>query len=107
MVGWTPLVTSSEANEFVSQGIETSAFIIGVLTAGGGTFGYIKTGSIPSVTAGVTVGVLVCTFIPIMIPGILLVDEEFYFDSTAPILTFISTYSEAIAFSIVKITELN
>ncbi|KAH8766992.1 transmembrane proteins 14C-domain-containing protein [Hyaloscypha finlandica] len=39
-------------------GIETPAFILGALTAGGGTFGYIKTGSVPSIAAGVTVGVL-------------------------------------------------
>lgn len=32
---------------------------MGALTAGGGTFGYIKTGSIPSVAAGLTVGALV------------------------------------------------
>ena len=42
------------------KGIEVPAYIIGALTAGGGTFGYIKTGSIPSVAAGVTVGTLVC-----------------------------------------------
>jgi uncharacterized membrane protein (UPF0136 family) len=41
------------------KGIETPAFIIGALTAGGGTFGYIKTGSIPSIVAGLTVGTLV------------------------------------------------
>ncbi|TVY80974.1 TMEM14 protein-like protein, partial [Lachnellula suecica] len=40
------------------MGIETPAYILGALTAGGGTFGYIKTGSIPSVVAGVTVGTL-------------------------------------------------
>jgi len=40
------------------MGIETPAYIIGALTAGGGTFGFIKTGSIPSIAAGVTVGVL-------------------------------------------------
>jgi len=40
------------------MGIETPAYLIGALTAGGGTFGYIKTGSIPSVVAGVTVGTL-------------------------------------------------
>ncbi|KAH8768466.1 transmembrane proteins 14C-domain-containing protein [Hyaloscypha sp. PMI_1271] len=40
------------------MGIETPAFILGALTAGGGTFGYIKTGSVPSIAAGVTVGVL-------------------------------------------------
>ena len=45
-----------------SKGIETPAYILGALTAGGGTFGYIKTGSVPSVAAGVTVGALVCSF---------------------------------------------
>ncbi|KAK2626743.1 hypothetical protein QTJ16_003918 [Diplocarpon rosae] len=40
------------------MGIETPAFILGALTAGGGTFGYFKTGSIPSVAAGVSVGAL-------------------------------------------------
>jgi len=40
------------------MGIEVPAFIIGALTAGGGTFGYIKTGSIPSIVAGLTVGTL-------------------------------------------------
>ncbi|CZT03032.1 hypothetical protein WAI453_012238 [Rhynchosporium graminicola] len=40
------------------QGIETPAFIIGAVTASGGTYGYLKTGSIPSVAAGVTVGAL-------------------------------------------------
>ncbi|PSS23132.1 hypothetical protein M430DRAFT_116990 [Amorphotheca resinae ATCC 22711] len=41
------------------MGIEaTSAFIVGALTAGGGTFGYIKTGSVPSIAAGLTVGSL-------------------------------------------------
>ncbi|KAI6716886.1 hypothetical protein JHW43_000619, partial [Diplocarpon mali] len=39
-------------------GIETPAFVLGALTAGGGTFGYFKTGSIPSVAAGITVGAL-------------------------------------------------
>ncbi|KAH8602562.1 transmembrane proteins 14C-domain-containing protein [Bisporella sp. PMI_857] len=40
------------------MGIDTPAFILGALTAGGGTLGYIRTGSIPSVVAGVTVGTL-------------------------------------------------
>ncbi|CZS94614.1 related to UPF0136 domain protein [Rhynchosporium agropyri] len=40
------------------QGIENPAFIIGAVTASGGTYGYLKTGSIPSVAAGVTVGAL-------------------------------------------------
>jgi len=40
------------------MGNETPAYILGTLTAGGGTFGYVKTGSVPSVAAGVTVGTL-------------------------------------------------
>ncbi|KAI0996950.1 hypothetical protein K3495_g11234 [Podosphaera aphanis] len=40
------------------MGIETPAYILGALTAGGGTLGYVRTGSIPSVAAGVTVGAL-------------------------------------------------
>jgi hypothetical protein len=43
-----------------AQGIELPAYIIGALTAGGGTFGYLKTGSLPSIIAGLTVGSLVC-----------------------------------------------
>ncbi|KAI1438019.1 transmembrane proteins 14C-domain-containing protein [Xylaria sp. CBS 124048] len=38
--------------------LESIAYVLGALTAGGGTFGYIRTGSIPSVAAGVTVGLL-------------------------------------------------
>ncbi|KAI9727908.1 MAG: hypothetical protein M1828_005313 [Chrysothrix sp. TS-e1954] len=34
------------------------AYGLAVLTAGGGTMGYVRTGSIPSVAAGVTVGAL-------------------------------------------------
>jgi uncharacterized membrane protein (UPF0136 family) len=43
----------------LNKGIETPAYIIGALTAGGGTFGYVKTGSVPSIAAGLTVGTLV------------------------------------------------
>ncbi|RDW85044.1 putative UPF0136 membrane protein [Coleophoma cylindrospora] len=42
----------------LSQPLETPAYIIGALTAGGGTFGFIKTGSVPSIAAGLTVGIL-------------------------------------------------
>jgi len=34
------------------------AFFLGLLTAGGGITGYVRTGSIPSVAAGCTVGAL-------------------------------------------------
>lgn len=37
---------------------ETPAIILGALTAGGGITGYVRTGSLPSVIAGVTVGAL-------------------------------------------------
>ena len=37
----------------------TQAFLLALLTAGGGLTGYIRTGSVPSVAAGMTVGVLV------------------------------------------------
>lgn len=36
----------------------TQAFLLALLTAGGGLTGYIRTGSIPSVAAGMTVGAL-------------------------------------------------
>jgi hypothetical protein len=37
----------------------TQAFLLALLTAGGGITGYIRTGSVPSIAAGVTVGALV------------------------------------------------
>ncbi|KAL8978037.1 MAG: hypothetical protein Q9205_006284 [Flavoplaca limonia] len=37
----------------------TQAFILACLTAGGGITGYVRTSSIPSIAAGVTVGALV------------------------------------------------
>ncbi|KAI9655631.1 MAG: hypothetical protein M1829_000630 [Trizodia sp. TS-e1964] len=42
------------------MGAEVPAFILALLTAGGGITGYVRTGSIPSVVAGVGVGTLVC-----------------------------------------------
>lgn len=44
-----------------TQSLENVAFILSALTAGGGITGYARTGSIPSVTAGVAVGALVST----------------------------------------------
>ncbi|KAL8794305.1 MAG: hypothetical protein Q9195_003131 [Heterodermia aff. obscurata] len=35
-----------------------TAYLLALLTAGGGLTGYIRTGSVPSVAAGVTVGAL-------------------------------------------------
>lgn len=49
------------ANLYLPQQDDPSiqAFILAALTAGGGITGYARTGSIPSVAAGVTVGALV------------------------------------------------
>ncbi|KAF2432923.1 upf0136 domain-containing protein [Tothia fuscella] len=38
--------------------LDQTAIFLGLLTAGGGITGYVRTGSIPSVVAGVTVGAL-------------------------------------------------
>jgi hypothetical protein len=43
-----------------NQSLDTVALILGALTAGGGITGYARTGSVPSIAAGVTVGSLVC-----------------------------------------------
>ncbi|MCJ1418728.1 hypothetical protein MMC32_005079 [Xylographa parallela] len=40
------------------MGQDTPAYILAALTAGGGITGYIRTGSIPSIAAGCTVGAL-------------------------------------------------
>ncbi|KXT14063.1 hypothetical protein AC579_10552 [Pseudocercospora musae] len=38
--------------------LSTTAIILGLLTSGGGITGYVRTGSVPSVVAGCTVGAL-------------------------------------------------
>ncbi|CRK11279.1 hypothetical protein HYQ45_017443 [Verticillium longisporum] len=38
--------------------LSTPSFVLGALTAGGGIMGYVKTRSVPSIVAGVTVGLL-------------------------------------------------
>jgi len=40
------------------MGNELPAFVLGALTAGGGITGYVRAGSIPSLAAGCTVGLL-------------------------------------------------
>lgn len=40
------------------QSLSTTAYILATLTAGGGITGYIRTGSVPSIAAGCTVGAL-------------------------------------------------
>ncbi|KAL8646000.1 MAG: hypothetical protein Q9210_006389, partial [Variospora velana] len=44
------------------------AFLLAALTAGGGITGFARTGSIPSIAAGVTVGALVITT-PLSLPS--------------------------------------
>ncbi|KAH9996949.1 transmembrane proteins 14C-domain-containing protein [Xylariaceae sp. FL0662B] len=46
------------ANQEPRQALELIAYVLGALTAGGGTMGYVKTGSVPSIAAGLTVGTL-------------------------------------------------
>ncbi|KAH8179982.1 transmembrane proteins 14C domain-containing protein [Sarocladium implicatum] len=41
-----------------ADSLSTLSFVIAALTAGGGIMGFAKTGSIPSITAGCTVGLL-------------------------------------------------
>jgi uncharacterized membrane protein (UPF0136 family) len=48
------------ANSSKQSQPENSAFILALLTAGGGITGYARTGSVPSIAAGCTVGALVC-----------------------------------------------
>ncbi|ORY08214.1 transmembrane proteins 14C-domain-containing protein [Clohesyomyces aquaticus] len=38
--------------------LDTIALVLGALTAGGGITGYVRTGSVPSIAAGCTVGAL-------------------------------------------------
>ncbi|KAI1323231.1 transmembrane proteins 14C-domain-containing protein [Xylariaceae sp. FL0255] len=38
--------------------LDNIAYLLGALTAGGGTMGYVRTGSVPSIAAGMTVGLL-------------------------------------------------
>jgi uncharacterized membrane protein (UPF0136 family) len=47
-----------KANPIPSQSLSQVGYILATLTAGGGTIGYLRTGSIPSVAAGCTVGAL-------------------------------------------------
>ncbi|KAI1344993.1 Prefoldin subunit-domain-containing protein [Xylariaceae sp. FL0016] len=54
----TPSVLAGSDFTNCSYGLESIAYILGALTAGGGTMGFVKTGSIPSIAAGMTVGIL-------------------------------------------------
>jgi hypothetical protein len=52
-----------------SQASEVPALILGALTSIGGVTGYVRTGSIPSIAAGLTVGALVRKVPPAQICG--------------------------------------
>jgi hypothetical protein len=54
----TSLPVGIYANTF-PKSLDNVALFLGALTAGGGITGYVRTGSIPSVAAGITVGALV------------------------------------------------
>lgn len=43
----------------LQSSIGNIGLVLGALTAGGGITGYVRTGSVPSIAAGVTVGLLV------------------------------------------------
>lgn len=50
------------------SGASNEAFFLALLTAGGGITGYVRSGSVPSVAAGLTVGALVCIcFLPYLV----------------------------------------
>jgi len=53
-----PLFSTNNKLTLTTQSLDQIAFFLGVLTAGGGITGYVRTGSIPSVAAGCTVGAL-------------------------------------------------
>ena len=42
-----------------TQPLDSIGFILGAITAAGGTIGFVKSGSIPSIAAGLSVGALV------------------------------------------------
>ena len=53
---------------------ENVAIVLGALTSVGGVIGYARTGSVPSIVAGLTVGTLVR---PLLIPILLDADRSF------------------------------
>ncbi|CAK1364041.1 TMEM14 protein [Cercospora beticola] len=53
-----PAIPPTQATQSQKMSLSTIALIFGLLTAGGGITGYVRTGSIPSVAAGCTVGAL-------------------------------------------------
>ncbi|RFU36129.1 hypothetical protein B7463_g267, partial [Scytalidium lignicola] len=52
------LIENLSSSIRAKMGIETPAYILGLLTSGGGITGYVRTGSVPSIVAGITVGSL-------------------------------------------------
>ena len=56
-----PLAELLNSTDASMKSLDNVALFLGALTAGGGITGYVRTGSVPSVAAGVTVGALVYT----------------------------------------------
>jgi len=50
----------SMTNNRLQSNLDTTSYALGLLTAGGGIAGFARTGSLPSIVAGCTVGLL-CT----------------------------------------------
>lgn len=67
MVGARYLFAECSANVALKAS-ETPAFILGALTGVGGIIGYARTGSVPSIAAGLTVGILVSLEQPHLCP---------------------------------------
>ncbi|KAI1766171.1 transmembrane proteins 14C-domain-containing protein [Hypoxylon sp. FL1150] len=51
-------INSSSDPHSEKMSLPNIAYVLGTLTAGGGTMGFVRTGSIPSIAAGLTVGLL-------------------------------------------------
>ncbi|KAI0154763.1 transmembrane 14C domain protein [Xylariaceae sp. FL1272] len=53
-----PNPVAQQYTSYFTMALGDTAYLLGALTAGGGTMGYVRTGSVPSIAAGMTVGLL-------------------------------------------------
>ena len=65
-----PLAELLNSTDASMKSLDNVALFLGALTAGGGITGYVRTGSVPSVAAGVTVGALVWLSLSICLESI-------------------------------------